>query len=112
MVAQVEINREVSVAEAVSVLGDLLGPQATVSVEGQGADGRSRISIQEGSLARARVRLSSGDGRTRLVVSGAGFGIIQRVVNELGIARRVARTAATAPQWQGAVQGGDAGGGE
>jgi hypothetical protein len=49
--------------------------------------------VRTSATIRARVRLRHRDGGTELRITGGGIGIVFRVLNTLGIARRVAAAA-------------------
>lgn len=84
---RVTINRSVTTEEAADALRDRL-PSYKVRVDPQGSSDTIRIGR---GMASATVRVYASDDSTELVVHGFGI-IISRLINEFGLARRVADT--------------------
>lgn len=79
----------ISLKDAADVIEHGLGEGYTAQVE----DGDSAVLVRKGSTGRAKVRLREEPGGTVFEVRGQGAGfspLILKVVNERGIARRVA----------------------
>jgi len=78
-----KVSREVSLDEAESALSSALGPGYQVRRKTA-----STLVVRRNGLVGAAVRMSSAGGTTTFKVSGTGL-ILNRVYNQLSIARRV-----------------------
>ncbi|HLI44860.1 MAG TPA: ABC transporter ATP-binding protein [Acidimicrobiales bacterium] len=96
--ARVVVGREVTAEELTAVLAGRLGPRARIAVEGGTRSNGTRLGVRRGALAAAVVHLVPAGGRSELRIRGAGWSLLLRAVNELGIARSVARILRTAPE--------------
>ncbi len=79
---RVTVERSVSTEEAVAALQDKLGERYEVSTPGSGSQEAVKAST-------ATVRLDLGENATTFHVHGGGL-VIARMVNEFGIAKKVA----------------------
>lgn len=79
-------------AQAMQAVSQELGNDYTVTPGGR----EDVFSVNRGTLSGAKVHIRHSEGVTRFHVHGTGL-IIGRIINELGIARRVASAIAKAP---------------
>lgn len=79
----VTVQRSISLQELTTALQNKLGGQYDVREEG------NRLKVKRSAASTASVRLASSGGATVIRVHGGGL-IISRLINELGIARKVA----------------------
>ena len=82
----VTVKRSVTLREAAEALHGELGDQYQITTHGTGA--QQALKIKQSAASTATVRLEQNDGATTFHVHGGGL-VISRMVNELGIARRV-----------------------
>jgi hypothetical protein len=92
-VSQVRVAREVSLAEAAERLRERVGPSYQV---GELTGAQSGLMVRRNAVIRSPVRVSWDGGATTFDVRAGGVGILFRVVNSLGIARRVQQALAEA----------------
>jgi hypothetical protein len=83
----VVIDRAVTINEAAAVLKEKLGDRYQVTVRGTGT--QEALRVRKSATAMADVRLSADGTTTTFRVHGVGL-VITRLINELGIAKRVA----------------------
>lgn len=81
--------------DAVHALQAQLGSKFTVIAKESGT--RQVLSVKQSTLSFASVHMVNEDGVTKFHVHGGGL-IIGRIVNELGIARKVAAAIKAAPE--------------
>ena len=100
---KVTVERDVSIQDTAVALREKLGGGYEVSSHGQG--GKETLRVKESAASVAIVRLDHQENRTTFHVRGGGF-LISRLINELGVAKRVARALesalGSAPDSQGA----------
>jgi hypothetical protein len=87
-VARADVSRD----EAMEAVRQQLG--SDYKVKPANSDGV--FSVERGTLSGAKVHMRPSGGSTQFRVHGTGI-IIGRIINELGIARRVASAIASAP---------------
>ena len=83
----VTINRSVTLQDAAEALRDQLGNRYDVTVHGSGAD--EALKVKQSAAAIATVHLVHDNNTTVFHIHGGGL-VISRMVNEFGIAKRVA----------------------
>jgi hypothetical protein len=83
----VVIDRAVTINEAAAVLQKKLGDRYQVTTRGTGT--QEALRVRKSATALADVRLSPAGTTTTFRVHGVGL-IVTRLINELGIAKRVA----------------------
>jgi hypothetical protein len=83
----VVIDRAVTINEAAAALQKKLGDRYQVTTRGTGT--QEALRVKQSATAMANVRLSADGTTTTFRVHGVGL-IITRMINELGIAKRVA----------------------
>jgi hypothetical protein len=83
----VTVERSVTPEEAVAALKDKLGSRYEVSAHRTGAEEGEKA--KQSAASTATVRLDPGENATTFHVHGGGL-VISRVVNEFGIAKKVA----------------------
>jgi hypothetical protein len=82
----VTIKEPVTLQQTARALQDKLGSRYEVSTHGA-----EELKVKQSAVATATVHLSQDDGATTFQVHGGGL-VISRMVNELGIAKKVAET--------------------
>ncbi len=87
-VARANVSRD----QAIYSLRQRLGKDYTVAPGGNG----NVFSVKRGTMSGAKVHIRQLEGATQFRVHGTGL-VIGRLINELGIARRVASAIAKAP---------------
>jgi hypothetical protein len=83
----VTIERSVTIGDTAEALRQKLGERYEVSTHGQGD--KEVLKVKQSAAAVANVHLDQTSSATTFHVHGAGL-IISRLINELGIAKRVA----------------------
>jgi hypothetical protein len=83
----VTVERSVSPEEAVAALKDKLGERYEVTTHG--SDAQEAVKVKQSAATTATVRLDPGENATTFRVHGCGL-VISRMVNEFGIAKKVA----------------------
>jgi hypothetical protein len=83
----VVIDRAVTINEAATTLQQKLGDRYQVTTHGTGT--QEALRVKQSATALANVRLSEDGTSTTFRVHGGGL-VITRMINELGIAKRVA----------------------
>ncbi len=83
----VTIDRSVTVQDTVEALQQELGDRYEITTRGQGA--QESLKVKQSTASLATVRLDQGGNTTTFHVHGGGL-IISRLINEFGIAKRVA----------------------
>jgi hypothetical protein len=83
----VTVERSVTPEEAVAALKDKLGDRYEVSTHGSGSEEGGKV--KQSAASTATVRLDLGENATTFHVHGGGL-VISRMVNEFGIAKKVA----------------------
>jgi hypothetical protein len=83
----VTVNGTVTPKEAAEALRGQLGSRYEISTRGSGP--QEVLTVRQSAVATATVHLGQDGGATTFRVHGGGL-IISRVVNELGIAKKVA----------------------
>jgi hypothetical protein len=86
-VPTVTIQRQVSVQEAVAALQTTLGSRFEVAAHGSGT--QEAIKVRQSAASLANVHMEQSDGVTTFHVHGGGL-LISRLINEFGIAKKVA----------------------
>ena len=86
---------DITTDDAVHALQGQLGSKFTVIAKDSGT--RQVLSVKQSTLSFASVHMVHEDGVTKFHVHGGGL-IIGRIVNELGIARKVAAAIKAAPE--------------
>lgn len=85
---------DITTEDAATALQSQLGDKYTVVVKDSSS--RQVLSVKQSTLAFASVHIVKEDGVTKFHVHGGGL-IIGRLVNELGIARKIAAAIKAAP---------------
>jgi hypothetical protein len=83
----VTVEEPVTLQEAAEVLQEKLGDHYEVTTRGTGAEGE--LKVKQSAAATATVHLTRDGNATTFVVHGGGL-VITRVVNEFGVAKKVA----------------------
>jgi hypothetical protein len=83
----VTIDRSVTVQETADALKQKLGDRYEITTHGQGA--QEALKVKQSAAALATVHLDQGGDTTTFHVHGGGL-VISRMINEFGIAKRVA----------------------
>jgi hypothetical protein len=83
----VTVERAVTLEETAKALGEKLGNRYEVTTHGSGSE--AALKIKRSAAALATVHLDKGDNATTFHVHGGGL-VISRMVNEFGIAKKVA----------------------
>jgi hypothetical protein len=83
----VTIDRSVTITDTAEALQQKLGDRYEITTHGQGA--KEALKVKESAAAIANVHLDQDSNTTTFRVHGGGF-IISRMINELGIAKKVA----------------------
>jgi hypothetical protein len=83
----VTINRSVTLQDAAQALRDKLGSRYDITLHGTGTD--EALKVRQSAAAIATVHLESDNATTVFHIHGGGL-VISRMVNEFGIAKRVA----------------------
>jgi hypothetical protein len=84
----VSIDRSVTVQDTAEALQQKLGDRYEITTHGQGA--QEALKVKQSTAALATVHLDKGDNTTTFHVHGGGL-VISRMINEFGIAKRVAQ---------------------
>jgi hypothetical protein len=87
-VPTVIIDRSLSVQDTAEALQQKLGDRYEITTHGQGP--QEALKVKQSAAAIATVHLDKGDDTTTLHVHGGGL-VISRMINEFGIAKRVAQ---------------------
>ena len=85
----VTVARSVTLQETATALQDKLGDRYEVTTHGSGA--KEALKVKQSAAATATVHLNQDGNTTTLHVHGGGL-VISRMVNEFGIAKKVAAT--------------------
>jgi hypothetical protein len=85
----VTVKGSVTLQQAATALQDKLGSRYEVTTHGSGA--QEALKIRQSAAATATVHLDQGGDGTIFHVHGGGL-VISRMVNEFGIAKKVAAT--------------------
>jgi hypothetical protein len=83
----VTVDRSVTLQEAATALEDKLGSRYEVSTQGSGA--REALKVKQSAASTATVRVEQAGDTTTFHVRGGGL-VVSRMINELGIAKKVA----------------------
>ena len=83
----VTVERSVTLQEAATALEDKLGSRYEVSTHGSGA--REALKVKQSAASTATVHLDQSGDTTTFHVHGGGL-VVSRMVNEFGIAKKVA----------------------
>jgi hypothetical protein len=83
----VTVERSVTLDQAVTALQDKLGDRYEVTRHGSGT--KEGLKVKQSAASTATVRLDQGGDATTFHVHGGGL-VISRMVNEFGIAKKVA----------------------
>ena len=83
----VTVARPVTLQETATALQDKLGSRYEVTTHGSGA--QEALKVKQSAAATATVRLNQDGNTTTFHVHGGGL-VISRMVNEFGIAKKVA----------------------
>jgi hypothetical protein len=83
----VTVKGSITAQQAATALQDKLGQRYEVTTHGSGA--QESLKVKQSAVATATVRLDQAGDATTFHVHGGGV-IISRMVNELGIAKKVA----------------------
>jgi hypothetical protein len=81
------VDRPVTLQETAKALAEKLGSQYEVTSHGSGS--HEALKVKQSAAALATVHLDQEGANTRIHVHGGGL-VISRMVNEFGIAKRVA----------------------
>jgi len=84
----VTIDRSVTIQDTTEALRQQLGARYEITTHGQGA--QEALKVKQSAAALATVHLDRGDNTTTFHVHGSGL-VISRMINELGIAKKVAQ---------------------
>ena len=84
----VTIDRIVTIQDTSEALQQQLGTRYEISTHGHGA--QEALKVKQSATSLATVHLDSGDNTTTFHVHGGGL-VIPRMINEFGIAKRVAQ---------------------
>jgi hypothetical protein len=84
----ISIDKSVTVADTAAALQQRLGDRYEITTQGQGA--KEALRVKHGAASLANVRLEQHENSTIFHVHGQGL-IISRLINELGIAKTVAK---------------------
>ena len=85
----VTVEGNVTLQQAATALRDRLGSHYEVTAHGSGA--KQALKVKQSAAATATVQLDQDGNATTFHVHGSGL-VISRMVNELGIAKKVAST--------------------
>jgi hypothetical protein len=85
----VTVARSVNLQETATALQDKLGDRYEVTTHGSGA--HEALKVKQSAAATATVHLNQDGNTTTFHVHGGGL-VISRMVNEFGIAKKVAAT--------------------
>jgi hypothetical protein len=85
----VTVARPVTLQETATALQDKLGGRYEVTTHGSGA--QAALKVKQSAAATATVHLNQDENTTTFHVHGGGL-VISRMVNEFGIAKKVAAT--------------------
>jgi hypothetical protein len=85
----VTIEKSVTVQDTAEALRQKLGDRYEVTTHGEGS--QEALKVKQSAAALATVHLDAGDNSTTFHVHGGGL-VISRMINEFGIAKRVAQT--------------------
>ena len=85
----VTVEGSVTLHQAATALQDKLGSRYEVTTHGSGA--QEALKVKQSAAATATVRLNQDGNTTTFHVHGGGL-VISRMVNEFGIAKKVAST--------------------
>jgi hypothetical protein len=83
----VTVDKSVTVQETAEALSQKLGDRFTITSHGQGA--QEALKVKQSAASLATVRLDQGSDTTTFHVHGGGL-VISRMINEFGIAKKVA----------------------
>jgi hypothetical protein len=83
----VTIERSVTIQDTADALRQKLGDRYEVTTHGQGK--QEALKVKQSAASVANVHLAQESGTTTFRVHGGGF-VISRLINELGIAKKVA----------------------
>jgi hypothetical protein len=89
----VTVQQPVTLQQAATALKDKLGDRYEVTTHGSGA--QQALKVKQSAASTATVHLDRDGNATTFHVHGGGI-VISRMVNELGIAKKVAATIAEA----------------
>jgi len=89
----VTVTRSVTLQETATALHDKLGDRYEVTTHGSGA--QEALKVKQSAAETAPVHLNQDGNTTTFHVHGGGL-VISRMVNEFGIAKKVAATIAEA----------------
>jgi hypothetical protein len=84
----VTIEKSVTIQDTSEALKQKLGARYEITTHGQGA--QEALKVKQSAASLANVHLEAGDNTTTFHVHGGGL-VISRMINEFGIAKRVAQ---------------------
>jgi hypothetical protein len=84
----VTMDRSVTVQDTAEALRRKLGDRYEVTTHGEGP--QQALKVKQSAAALATVHLDQGDNTTTFHIHGGGL-VISRMINEFGIAKRVAQ---------------------
>jgi hypothetical protein len=84
----VTVDRSVTIQDTSEALQQQLGARYEITAHGQGA--QEALKVKQSAAALATVHLEQGDHTTTFHVHGGGL-VISRMINEFGIAKKVAQ---------------------
>jgi hypothetical protein len=84
----VVIDRSVTIQDTAQALQQKLGARYEITTHGQGP--QEALKVKQSAAALATVHLDQGDNSTTFHVHGGGL-VISRMINEFGIAKKVAQ---------------------
>lgn len=84
----VTIDKSVTIQDTSEALQQKLGARYEITTHGQGA--QEALKVKQSAASLATVHLEAGDNTTTFHVHGGGL-VISRMINEFGIAKKVAQ---------------------